>query len=320
MRTPCPGLWLALAVTLAAPARAASPGADLFLPLAPNAPITFGVSQPNGPKRAAAAKALLEPYLSEALKRPVKVAILDSYEDLSQALASGKVDLAWVEPVAFVVAQQQNHEVQAVAKALRRGKLYYRAALFVRADSPAKALADLKGKAVAWVSKSSASGYLFPRALVAAQGFDPDAFFHGQSFAGDHPRACELVREKRADVGATFTDEGPSGAPAVADGCSESPPVADFRVVAVSAPIPNDVVAARAGFDERVAESTLQVFAQMSQSEAGRQILRDVFHVDGWGVAVAGDFGPVADALKAAGPRPSATRKTSAKKPAKTSP
>jgi phosphate/phosphite/phosphonate ABC transporter binding protein len=320
MRTIIPGLALALCFLLPAPARSAEAIPDSMLPLDPKAPLSFGVSQPNGPKRAASGKALLEPYLSDALKRPVKVVILGSYEELSQALASGKVDLAWVEPVAFVVAQQKNRDVQAIAKALRRGKLYYRAALIVRADSPVQALADLKGKSVAWVSKSSASGYLFPRALVASQGTNPDSFFRSQSFAGDHPRVCELVREKRADAGATFTDERAADAAPVADGCAESPPVGDFRVIAVSAPIPNDVVAARPGFDERVADSTLQAFAQMSQSEAGRQVLRDVFHVDGWGIAVAGDFGPVAEALQAAGVRPTAPHKASAKKPARTSP
>lgn len=315
MRTKIPGLLLLF--SLASPASASSSG-DLLLPLAPGAPVTFGISQPNGPRRAEAGKTLLEPYLTEVLKRPVKVVILESYEALSQALASGKVDLAWVEPVAFVMAQGKNREVQAIAKALRRGKLYYRAAFIVRADSPAHSLADLRGKTVAWVSKSSASGYLFPRALVAAEGADPDTFFRGQSFAGDHPRVCELVRERKADAGATFTDEQPPDAVSIADGCAESPPVGDFRVVAVSAPIPNDVVASRPGFDERVAESTLQAFAQMSQSDAGRKLLSELFHVDGWGVAVAGDFAPVAEALKAAGARSASARKGTSKKAAKT--
>jgi len=308
----------ALLLVLAPRARAAGAPASSMLPLAPNAPITFGVSQPNGPKRAAEAKALLEPYLTDAMKRPVKVVILPSYEDLTRALSSGEVDLAWVEPLAFVAAQKKNREVQAVAKALRHGKLFYRAAVFVRADSPFQSLADLKGKSIAWVSRSSASGYLFARALLVSQGLNPDTFFRGQSFAGDHPRACEVVRAKKADAGATFSDERPAGESPLADGCADSPPVGDFRVVALSAPIPNDVVAARPGFDEQVAENALQVLADMSQTEEGRRILRDVFHVDGWGVAVAGDFAAVAEALKASGSPPAPAK--AAKKPAKSSP
>ncbi len=309
-------LAAALALLLAAPARGSDPLTDAMMPLDPKAPVTFGVSQPNGPARAAEAKAALEPYLTQAMNRPVKVVVLESYDALSQALAAGKVDLAWAEPVAFVVAQQKNHDVQAIAKALRHGKLFYRAAVIVRADSPAQTLADLKGKSVVWVSRASASGYLFPRALFISQGIDPDVAFRTQSFAGDHPRACEAVRQKKADVGATFSDERPKGEKPQADGCAESPPVSDFRVIAVSAPIPNDVVAARPGFDERVAESTLQVFAQMSQTDAGRRILHDVFRVDGWGLAVAGDFTAVAEAMKVAGGK-AAPAKGGAKKPAK---
>jgi phosphate/phosphite/phosphonate ABC transporter binding protein len=290
------------ALLIAAAARAADPLTEAMAPLDPGAPISLGMAQPNGPKRAEEAKALLEPYLTQAMKRPVKVAVLADYEALAAALAGGKVDLAWITPVAFVEAQRRKGDVQAIAKSLRRGKLFYRACLFVKAGSAVQAVADLQGKTVAWVSRSSASGYLFPRALLASEGKDPDKLFRTQTFAGDHPAVCEAVRSGKADAGATFCDERPKGETPVADGCTESPPASDFRVVALSAPIPNDVVAARPGFDERLVEPTLAVFAQMSQSEAGRRVLREVFRADGWGLAVAGDFDAVAETVKAGAP------------------
>jgi phosphonate transport system substrate-binding protein len=303
------------ALCLALPARAGDPLTEAMTPLDPKAPITFGVGQPNGPKRAAEGKALLEPYLAAAMKRPVTVVILEDYEALADALAAGKVDLAWTTPVSFVRARQRNGEVQAVAKSLRRGKLFYRAAFIVRAGSAVQSLADLEGKSVAWVSKGSASGYLFPRALLAAQGKSPDRFFARQSFAGDHPGVCDAVRAGKAEAGATFSDERPPGEKLTADGCAESPPVSDFRVVASSGPIPNDVIAARPGFDERLVEPTLALFAQMSQGEEGRRVLREVFRVDGWGLAVDGDFRPVVEALKVAAPAGPAA--TSPRKPAR---
>jgi hypothetical protein len=236
-------LRAAAAKWLALPARAGDPLTEAMTPLDPKAPITFGVGQPNGPKRAAEGKALLEPYLSAAMKRPVTVVILEDYE----------------------------------------------------------ALAD--------------SGYLFPRALLAAQGKSPDRFFARQSFAGGHPGVCDAVRAGKAEAGATFSDERPQGEKLTADGCAESPPVSDFRVVASSGPIPNDVIAPRPGFDERLVEPTLALFAQMSQGEEGRRVLREVFRVDGWDLAVDGDFRPVVEALKVAAPaKPAAT---SSRKPAK---
>jgi phosphate/phosphite/phosphonate ABC transporter binding protein len=293
----------ALAAALAAgPARAADPLAEATRPLDPSAPVSLGIGQPNGPARAAEAKALLEPWLSRAMGRPVKVEVLADYDALAAALAGGKVDLAWIPPVAFVEAQRRNGDVQAIAKSLRRGRLFYRSCLFVKSGSPVQAPADLKGRSVAWVSRTSASGYLFARAALAAEGLDPDRLFRAQLLEGDHPGVCEAVRTGKADAGATFCDERPKGEAPAADGCAERPPVSDFRVVAVSGPIPNDVVACRPGFDERLVEPTLAVFARMSQSEDGRRILREVFRADGWGLAVAGDFEGVAEAAKAGAP------------------
>ena len=307
------------ALALSGPAHAGDPLTDAMMPLDPSASITLGMGQPNGPKRAAEAKALLEPYLTEAMKRPVKVEVLADYDALAAALAAGKADLAWITPAAYVLAHDKNHEVQAIAKSLRRGKLFYRASFIVKSGSPHGTLADLQGKSVAWVSRSSASGYIFPRALLAAEGKDPDKFFKTQIFAGDHPAVCEAVRSGRVDVGATFSDERPPGEKPVADGCAESPPTSDFRVVASSAPVPNDVIAARPGFDERLVEPTLAVFARMSQTEPGRRVLREVFRIDGWGLAVEGDFTAASDAMRsaAAAGGPGTPGKAPAKKPAK---
>jgi len=175
---------LALAF-LSGPALAGDPLVEA-MPLDPNAPITLGIGKPNGEKLARRAQAELEPYLSKVMKRPVKVEILPDYDALSAALADGKVDIAWITPLAFVHAAQRRADVIAIAKAMRAGKLFYRAAFVVRPDSTARSLGDLAGKKVAYVSKSSSSGYLFPRALLSSQGKDPDRFFREAIFMGDY--------------------------------------------------------------------------------------------------------------------------------------
>ena len=141
--------------------------------------ISFGMSQPYGEAHAQKAKALIEPYLTKATGKATTVTIFPTYEALSEALATGKVDLAWITPLAFVQATQKNADVTALSKAMRAGGggLFYRAVLVTKKDSPVKTIADLKGKRVAWVSKSSTSGYLFPRELLRSQGLGPDGFF-----------------------------------------------------------------------------------------------------------------------------------------------
>src|SRR4051812_28530537 len=97
-------LACAVAVALAADKGAAPPPAAPAEKAGPAKPISFGISQPYGPEQASKAKAIIEPYLSKELKTTVTVQIFPSYDELSQALADSKVDLAWITPLAFVHA------------------------------------------------------------------------------------------------------------------------------------------------------------------------------------------------------------------------
>jgi phosphonate transport system substrate-binding protein len=244
--------------------------------------MTFGISKPNGAAAAKKAKSLLEPYLSNALGERVRVDVLDDYDALARALSSGKVDLAWITPVAFVKAVDSNPEVHAMAKAQRGGQPFYRAAFIVKRESPAKSLEDLKKKKVAWVSKASASGYAFAHAIIESTGQDSAHFFSAETFEGDHPAVCRAVREGRADVGATHADPSSSGAGLRADGCEDAPPVEDFRVVVAGGPIPNDVIAARPGLDSIMQDSVSAGFQRMKKGAAGRDLLNEVFRVEDW--------------------------------------
>lgn len=279
---------LALAFALAGTA-----GAD-----EPLAPLTFGIPRPYSAEAAATDAAMLEGYLSSALKRPVKSRTFPDYDQLSAALAKGELDFAWITPLSYVKATRAA-EVYAIAKTLRRG-LYYRGVLFVRADAKPKALADLKGARVAWVDPGSGSGYVFPRALLLKEGQKLDGFFAAEKFAGDHKAACAAVLGGDADAGATFAG-GDEVAGWTAGGCVETlgaVEAAKLRVVAVSERIPNEVIAARPGFDEGLAGQLAGIFANLSETDAGRTLLRQVFRADGFGLALEQDFDPVRQAME----------------------
>jgi phosphonate transport system substrate-binding protein len=271
-------------------------------------PMVLGIAQPYGDEPAKKAKTLIEPYLSKTLGSEVTVQIFPNTEDLSAALADGKVQMAWITPLAFVRANQKNSDVIGLMKAVRQGGgLTYRAAFIVKKDSPLKALADLKGKKVAWVSKSSTSGYLFAKELIRAAGENPDTFFSSENFAGDHPSVCRAVRSGTADVGATFAAEPAPNKPLVPNGCEDAGPVSDFTVVASSKDLPNEVIAAGPSFDLRRQNEVTVAFAKMSKNDDGKTVLKDGFRVEAWAIAVDGDFIPVAELLKpkaAAAPAP----------------
>ncbi len=261
-------------------------------------PLKFGISPAHGTELAQKAKTMIEPYLTQALGSPVTVVILPSYEALSDALSTGAVDLAWITPLAFVRASQKNGYVQALSKAMRSGDggLTYRSVFAVKADAPMKTLGDLKGKKVAWVNKLSTSGYLFPRELLRKEGQDPDKFFGSEVFAENHPAACKLVRDGKADVVATFAA---GGSALQADGCADAPPVTDFRVVASTGNLPNEVIAASSDFPSPRVNDVIATFGRMGKSDAGKKLLAEAFRCNGWGVAVEGDFAPVIELIDA---------------------
>lgn len=276
-------------------------------------PLTFGISQPYGAEAAEKVPALVEPYLSKGFKGPVKVVRFDTSEELADALAAGKVDLAWIPPLAFVRAQQKNANVAALSKAMRQGSLFYRAVLFTKAGSPLTSLGSLKGKKVAFVSKSSTSGYLFAREVLTSAGEKPDGFFGDELFAGDHLAVCKAVREGKVDVGATFGNEPAAGKEVEASGCIDSPPVSDFKVVASTGNVPNEVIAARDFFPPTRVNDVIATFGRMDGSPEGKKVL-EAFRADGWGVAVEGDFTQVLQLLK---PKTTAKPEAPAKKKGK---
>jgi phosphonate transport system substrate-binding protein len=264
-------------------------------------PLTFGMSHPYGEAHAQQARALIEPYLTKALGSQVTVKTFDTYEALSDALATNQVDLAWITPLAFVQAAQKNRDVTAVSKAMRAtdGGLFYRAVFIAKASSALTDLKGLKGQKVAWVGKSSASGYLFPRALLKDQGLDPDKTFSSEVFSGDHPAVCKAVRDGTVDVGATFAAEPKEGQPLVATGCEDAGPVTDFKVLGSTSNLPNEVIAHSPEFPLFRLNDVMMAFGRMGLGAEGKKVLAEAFRAQGFGVAVEGDFDPVIALLKA---------------------
>lgn len=270
-------------------------------PPPPKKPLTFGVSQPYGEEHAKKTKAALEPFLTKALGSTVTVQLFPTYEALSDALATNKVDLAWITPFAFVQAAQKHRDVTALSKAMRAsdGGLFYRSVFIVKTGSSAADLKGLAGKKVAWVNTLSASGYLFPRALLREQGLDPDKHFASETFAGDHPSVCKAVRAGTADVGATFSTEPKADGVLEATGCADAAPITDFKVIASTANLPNEVIAHSPEFPPARVNDVLMTFGRLNQSAEGKKLLADVFRAQGFGVAVEGDFEPVLELLAA---------------------
>jgi phosphonate transport system substrate-binding protein len=84
--------------------------------------------------------------LGKLLKRTVRIEAVTDYSQLAQGLAAQRFDLAYVHPahVSIRAMAQSGYRLVAVTK----GFTDYRASFLVRADSPLKSLADVKGLTV----------------------------------------------------------------------------------------------------------------------------------------------------------------------------
>jgi len=282
--------------------------------------LVFAIGTPNGEDAAIKAKDLIEKHLSKALAAPVRVRIIPDATDLAEALPKGEADAAWMTPIVFARASTLSKDVRPVVKAKRNGKLSYRTAYIVKADSAVKSLPELAGKKVAWVSPSSASGYLFARALLAWAGKDPDRFFGAEIFAGTHPGVCKAVRSGEVDVGATLTDPPLAGKDFQADGCLDAPPISDFRVIAASEPIPNDVVATGPRLSPKLTTAFNELFKKMGETPEGRALMADAFRVEAWAPVGDKDFETVHKVLEVKAPVPAPEAKPADAKPADAKP
>lgn len=116
------------------------------------------------------------------------------------------------------------------AQELKSGE---RAIIITRFDSGIGKLADLKGRRFAFVDSASASGFVYPRALLADKGIDPSRDLKETLFAGSPEKVIAAVLLGRAQAGATT-------AAALGAAAGIGMPTFDIVVLAVSDPIPAD--------------------------------------------------------------------------------
>ena len=111
----------------------------------------------------------LEPFakaLGEKLGVKVEVFTASSYIGVIEGIGSGSVDFGIVPPFSAVLSNKQSNTKNLLVGKSLNGKPGYHAEIFVRKDSNIKSLEDLKGKKVAFVDPSSASGYVYPGAML----------------------------------------------------------------------------------------------------------------------------------------------------------
>jgi len=204
-------------------------------------------------------------YLSDAIGEKVVLYIAKNYGDLRTQMEAGAVDIGSFSPFAYVDAARGG-KVRIIAQSILEGSATYRGLIVARKDSGLKTVADLEGKRFAFVDPKSASGYVYPRAMLVEKGVTPERYFKETIFAGGHDKVIAAVLEGQADAGAIY-----DGALRVEK--TKGVPTENLVTLASTDPIPHDAIAVRIGMDEALAKKIQAALVDLDKSEAGRRVI-----------------------------------------------
>ncbi len=229
-----------------------------------------------------------------------KVSVPTSYAAVIEAMGANNVDVGWLAPFAYILAKDK-FGTEVILASVRGGSKTYTGQVIVHADSGIRELQGLRGKKFAFVDPGSASGFLFPNALLATNNIDYKTFFSETTFAGGHDKVVIAVYNKQVDGGATFGD---SAEGQVTDArtrvTSTLPDVMEkVKPIAKTDPIPNDTVSVRKGLPPDMVTKIRDGLIKVGQGAEGKEALKNLYQIDGLAPSADADYEPVRKAAKA---------------------
>jgi len=230
--------------------------------------------------------------LAKLVGVPIKIYIASDYAGVVEALRNKTVDLGFLHPVGYVLANREAR-AQIVVKDIWHGKTSYTARIFVRKDSGIKSLEDLRGRTIAFVDPASSSGYIYPMVLFMKKGLvkdrDPKTFFKEVYFAGSHDAALLALLNGSVDAAASFDM-------AREQYLKEKERIERLTYMAETPPIPEAGIAAREGLDPALVKMVEKALLAMNAPEY-KTILKNIYNIDGFAPAKDSEYDPVREAV-----------------------
>lgn len=182
-------------------------------------PLRVAIAAVISPRGTAESYQPLLDYIGSRLGRPIELLQRRTYAEINDLIARGEVDLAFVCTSAYVAGREE-FGMQLLAAPQVNGETVYYSLLIVPADSPARSMADLRGKVFAFTDPMSTTGRMYPTYLVQQEGATPESFFSRTFFTYSHDDAIRAVAGGLADgaaVDSLVYDFGVRRDPTIAD-------------------------------------------------------------------------------------------------------
>ena len=137
-------------------------------------------------------------YLEKELGMKVEFVPVADYPAVVEALATDRLDLAWLGGFTFVQVRLKTGNAIPLVQREQDAQFTSK---FITANPDVKSLADLKGKSFAFGSVSSTSGSLMPRYFMLQDGIKPETFFSRVGYSGAHDATAAWVQAGKVDGG-----------------------------------------------------------------------------------------------------------------------
>ncbi|MBI5292302.1 MAG: phosphate/phosphite/phosphonate ABC transporter substrate-binding protein [Chloroflexi bacterium] len=220
----------------------------------------------------------------------VKAVVPTNYKAMIEAMCSGNSQIGWLPPFGYLVAHEtttKDKDGKDVPCAdvsfitLRNGLDHYatqfvgRAADGFTAGTDLSALKQFEGKKPCWTDPFSASGYVIPASLVAAEGVK----IKTAAFVQGHPTVVRAVYAGGiCDFGATFVDARTNSAVQ-----TDLPDVNDKVIVVYQTEniIPNDTVGFAYDLPAELRATLAAALDKISKTEDGAAAMKKLYSIDG---------------------------------------
>ncbi|WNN91473.1 phosphate/phosphite/phosphonate ABC transporter substrate-binding protein [Gloeocapsopsis dulcis] len=190
--------------------------------------------------------------LAEQVNFPAEVTVADDWIGISEALRSRTLDVAWLGPWGYILAQHNDPSLQAIATVKYKDQPTYYSVLMARADAPFNTLEEAIAQSqqgtklrLSLADVGSTSGWLIPQAEFKRRHLDPKAVFDYNEGAS-HAAQAIAVLSNQVDIASDYdrnldvlTDEGKIDK-------------SKLKIIWQSNPLPNDPIVVRGSFPETI--------------------------------------------------------------------
>ena len=213
-------------------------------------------------------------YLAKELGRDFDLTATTDWAGISVALANKQVDLAWMGPWGYVLANDDSG-ARAIATAKYDGKPIYHAIVVCKPGLVTSWPDGAKGKRVLFADVGSTSGWLIPTSWFKRRGVDPKQLFN-YSDGATHAANEIGVASGQVDCATDF-DRNRN---AMIEGGKLEKNATE--VVWTSEPLPNDAIAVPRDFDPALADRIQRAFEEVKDSFDPGRLLTGLPKMAGW--------------------------------------